>query len=699
MTLELRSLLHNRYRIEQVIAQGGMGAIYRATDESLGVEVAVKENLFSTEDSTRQFRREATILAGLRHSNLPRVTDHFVIPGQGQYLVMDYIEGEDLRQIINRDGKIPESDVVFIGSVICDALAYLHSRPSPIIHRDIKPGNIKVTPTRQIYLVDFGLAKESQAGQATTIGAQALTPGYAPPEQYGQGTNPISDLYSLAATLYASLTGQIPEDGLARAMGSATLTPIRKQNPAVSERVAAVIEKAMSVDIAQRYQTAEEFKQALLSSNTAALQRSTQVKQKQTAATASPSQPPTQLQVKGSSPAALPSTASRPAATPAAKPEFPIVAIVIGAFIFLGLAAGAVLLVFGGKYLFGNHQNPTALQQPPTQIAVIPPTSTATKAATLTKAPTATDLPAATTVPVVVVTRAPTATFTPNATPQGGGAGQIAFVSTRSGLPQIWLMDISGEGVKQVTKVQDGACQPAWSPDGKRLVYVSPCKAKQDSYKNSGLFIINADGTGLVILPSPPAGDYDPAWAPDGDRIAFTSLRQDIPHIFVYNLKDHSTIRLSSQSTYDNHPAWSPDGKTIAFETTRQGQPQIWTVSSTDTTGKTAKEFTKLTDGSTYSPDWSPPDGTRIIYSEGSGPWLASRDYPPSITSQVKIAETIFPVYTPRYSPDGMWIIFEGVKSGNHELFMMAQNGSQLTQLTNDAGFDFQPTWRPVGTP
>jgi Tol biopolymer transport system component len=298
-----------------------------------------------------------------------------------------------------------------------------------------------------------------------------------------------------------------------------------------------------------------------------------------------------------------------------------------------------------------------------------------------------------------VATLAPTATFTPNTTPQGGGAGQIAFVSNRSGLPQIWIMDITGQGLNQITHVQDGACQPSWSPDGKRLVYVSPCKGKQDTYKNSGLFIINADGSGLVILPSPPAGDYDPTWSPDGDHIAFTSLRQDIPHIFVYSLKDHSTIRLSSQSTYDNHAAWSPDGKTIAFETTRQGQPQIWTIGSTDTTGKTAREFTKLTDGFSYSPDWSRPDGSRIIYSNGSGPGLASRDYPPSVTDQVKIAEQTFPVYTPRYSPDGMWIVFEGVKAGNHEIFMMAQNGSQLTQLTNDPGFDFQPIWRPVGAP
>ncbi len=697
MTLELRSLLHDRYRIEQIIAQGGMGAIYRATDESLGVDVAVKENLFTTEESTRQFRREATILAGLRHSNLPRVTDHFVIPSQGQYLVMDFIEGEDVRQTITRDGKLPETDVVFIGSVICDALSYLHSRPSPIIHRDIKPGNIKVTPTKQIYLVDFGLAKESQAGQATTIGAQALTPGYAPPEQYGQGTNSISDIYSLAATLYAALTGQIPEDGLARAMGSATLTPIRKYNPAVSERVATVVEKAMSVDISQRYQSAENFKQALLSSNTAAFQR-TQLIQRQ-ASTTAPSDRTVSLPEKKVTSPVPQSTFSQSVSSPVAKPALPVIPLVIGAFVLLVLVAVGALLVFGGSFLLGSSQKPTTPTPPPTHIAVIPPTSTATTAPMETAAPTNTVAPATSTIPVAVVTQAPTATFTPSATPLGGGAGQIAFTSTRSGIPQIWTMDITGQGLKQVTNVQDGACQPSWSPDGKKLVYVSPCKGKQDSYKNAGLFIINADGTGLTILPSHPAGDYDPTWSPDGDRIAFTSLRQDIPHIFVYNLKDHSTIRLSSQSTYDSHAAWSPDGSKIAFATTRQGQPQIWVISSTDTTGKTAAEFTKLTDGNTYSPDWSQPDGSRIIYSEGSGPWLASREYPPSITDQVKIAEQIFPVFSPRYSPDGMWIIFEGVKTGNHEIFIMTQNGSQLTQLTNDPAFDFQPAWRPTSVP
>src|SRR4030043_1387600 len=115
MTLERGSLLNKRYRIVEILGQGGMGSVYRAVDENLGVEVAVKENLFTTEEYARQFRREAVILANLRHPNLPRVTDHFVVEQQGQYLVMDYIEGEDLRQRMDRVGALPEQEVIIIG--------------------------------------------------------------------------------------------------------------------------------------------------------------------------------------------------------------------------------------------------------------------------------------------------------------------------------------------------------------------------------------------------------------------------------------------------------------------------------------------------------------------------------------------------------------------------------------------------------
>ena len=222
MTLERGTLLHKRYRIVEILGQGGMGSVYRAVDENLGVDIALKENLFTTDEYARQFRLEAVILANLRHPNLPRVSDHFVVGEQGQYLVMDFIDGEDLRQRMERVGTITEEEAIMIGAAMCDALAYLHTRKPPILHRDIKPGNVKIAPEGHIFLVDFGLAKVVQGSQATTTGARAMTPGYSPPEQYGTArTDPRTDIYSLGATLYAALTSIIPEDGLARAMDNA----------------------------------------------------------------------------------------------------------------------------------------------------------------------------------------------------------------------------------------------------------------------------------------------------------------------------------------------------------------------------------------------------------------------------------------------------------------------------------------------
>ncbi|TET81783.1 MAG: hypothetical protein E3J37_08575, partial [Anaerolineales bacterium] len=131
MPLQPGMILKNRYRIECALGQGGMGAVYDAYDINLGVKVAVKENLFTTEEFARQFRREATILASLRHPNLPRVTDHFVIEGEGQYLVMDFIEGVDLRERLESEGSISEEEALPWFLAISDAITYLHSRKPP----------------------------------------------------------------------------------------------------------------------------------------------------------------------------------------------------------------------------------------------------------------------------------------------------------------------------------------------------------------------------------------------------------------------------------------------------------------------------------------------------------------------------------------------------------------------------------------
>lgn len=265
MSLNQGQLLRERYRIIEVLGHGGMGSILRAVDENLGLEVAVKENLFTIDDYARQFRREATILASLRHPNLPRVSDHFTIEDQGQYLIMDYIEGEDLQERLERLGPFDEEEVVFIGASICDALSYMHGRDPIILHRDIKPANVRITPNGGVFLVDFGLAKVLDGDQTTATGARAMTMGFSPPEQYGAArTDERTDIYSLGATLYTALTGLTPEDSLAQTMDQEDLTPVRERNPKVSKRVAEAVEKALQVLPNNRWQMAAEFKNELL---------------------------------------------------------------------------------------------------------------------------------------------------------------------------------------------------------------------------------------------------------------------------------------------------------------------------------------------------------------------------------------------------------------------------------------------------
>jgi WD40 repeat protein len=671
MTLQVGTVLYNRYEILDIIAQGGMGAIYRANDQSLGVQVAVKENLFTSEESIRQFRREATILAGLRHSNLPRVTDHFVIPGRGQYLVMDFIEGEDLRSRLTRQELFSEQEVVNIGTAICDALTYLHNRQPTIVHRDIKPGNIKITPGGQIYLVDFGLAKMSQPGQATTTGAQALTPGYASPEQYGQGTDTRSDIYSLGATLYAALTNKVPEDALARAMGTIELTPIQKHLPTISGALAAVLEKAMRVSPAERYQTAEELKQALVNSNSEARRRAATMQS--AAAYAQGSQNGSQI------------SAAQPLAQHAKRRS--TLPLILGGMGLLAVAAVVIVIFAGGG------KTPAQTSATPTSV----PEFTRTPVTVTIQA---SDTPQATNTPIPLQptdtptrTMEPTITLTPTvqSTPRGGGLGQIAFVSDRSGTAQIYLVNSDGTGRIQITNFPDGACQPGWSPDGQRLVIVSPCKSKEEMYNGTGLLLINLDGSGITPLASMPGGDFDPAWSPDGKLIAFSSVRDgDLAHIYLYDLDTNKTSLISDLSAYDHRPTWSPDGKRLAYESTSLGKPQIFIIDIE--TGK-EKEFTVLDAQADHSPDWS-FDGTLIVFNTGKRELAIKRVGVPNAIEVIIDPET-GPSVDADFSPDGFWLAYENWRNNNHDIFIMTVNGGSITRLTDDPASDFQPAWRP----
>lgn len=264
MALQVGQILLNRYRIVRLLAQGGFGTVYRAWDLQQQCPCAVKENLDLSVASQKQFTREADMLMGLSHPNLPRVYTHFDLPGQGQFLVMDFIEGENLEVMRSRNGgALNETAILPWMEQVMDALEYLHSQNPPIIHRDVKPANICITPQGKAVLVDFGIAKQSTGH--TTIGARAVTPGFSPPEQYagGQGTDARSDIYALGATLFTVLTGiELPES-INRMMAKTGTQPPHMLAPGIQTRVSNAVMKAIQTDPDQRFASIDHFRAAV----------------------------------------------------------------------------------------------------------------------------------------------------------------------------------------------------------------------------------------------------------------------------------------------------------------------------------------------------------------------------------------------------------------------------------------------------
>jgi serine/threonine protein kinase len=388
--LSIGTILQGRYTILGTLGQGGMGAVYLAEDRRLpGRQCAIKGNLPDPNASPQalaqarqQFLAEASVLARLDHPNLPKVSDYFSEAGR-EYLVMDYVAGEDLASTLQHTGKpLPEKPVLLWTDQVLDALEYLHGqRPLPVIHRDVKPANIRLTPQGKIKLVDFGLVKllDPSDPRTKTMLRGLGTPEYAPLEQYAAGaghTDARSDIYSLGATLYHLLTNVAPPEAHQRFLNPNLLVPPRQLNPQLSENTEQVVLRAMEIHPGQRYQTAREMRQAL----------------------------------KGTVPTPVPTT---PATTPVpisqARPSLLLGAL--GAVLLFG-ALGVVLLVVGLVFGSGWARLPGPVTEAPDGASVSPTatrqTMPATQAPTETPAP-----PSSTSKPPADTPQAPTRTPVP----------------------------------------------------------------------------------------------------------------------------------------------------------------------------------------------------------------------------------------------------------------------------------------------
>lgn len=281
MPLPLKNgeVLRGRYKVRERIGQGGIGSIYLADDLRLeGRQCALKEVEYDRalpakvlEQAREQFLREATTLARLDHPNLPKVSDFFS-NGPRDYLVMDYVPGKDLRELMltARRNKtfLPEKEVLRWAAQLADALNHLHQQDPPIIHRDIKPSNLKITPNGVLKLVDFGLVKIMAPDEVTiTIIQGQGTALYTPLEQYGGDdihTDLRADIYSFGATFYHLLTNEPPAEARKRFLDSRSLALPRDINPSLSARTERAILWAMALHPDERPASIQILREALL---------------------------------------------------------------------------------------------------------------------------------------------------------------------------------------------------------------------------------------------------------------------------------------------------------------------------------------------------------------------------------------------------------------------------------------------------
>jgi hypothetical protein len=619
MMAQTDALIAGRYRMGRLLGSGGFGAVYLATDERLHRPVAIKvcstQRLPGDEaaEAARLFQSEALTLARLRHPGLTAIWDYFN-QDNDWYLVMEYVPGETLRDLLRRvAGPLPQAEALNYARQLCSVLTYLHHQYPPVVFRDLKPGNVMVTPEGQLKLIDFGIARLFSPGKIADT-AQFGTPGYAPPEQYGGQTEPRSDIFSLGVLLHQMLTGHNPT------ASPFALPPARSLNPAIPQALESLITRATAYEIEDRVPTADEFCSALeaaiarpMPAITAPVPRIVPQQHTGQAHTG----PITSRQLWSPSPRQLP---SRPHGGGAGRG---IVLILLLVILLGSLGSGAYLLqsqIAGlARDIFAPSAVSAPLSKPLSMIVFSVPWGDQNENLYLKIG---NEVKALTNFPAGI------SAALPSISPDGM---QIAFTQvTKDGSQQIWLIDSNGRNLRPLLKNGQFGRAPEWSPDGRKIVFETATPGNE--MRQHDLAIADVKSGKLQMLAETSSWEGGPTWSPDGKRIAFhaRSAGTNCMQIFTIDLASGQTEQISKignqqcrpQSDGDFWPDWSPDGKYLAFGHKLADKEQIAVFDMA------SNELSILDTGSLPAghPRWS-ADGKQILFHQAQDDVLSLAHY------------------------------------------------------------------------
>jgi len=684
----------SHYRILDSIGRGGMGEVYRAEDVRLGREVALKflsAETLPTHSAVERFQREARAASALDHPNI--CTIHDVGEHEGRpFLVMPLLRGETLKRRIE-EGRTSVEDVIGYGIQIAEALEAAHGKG--ILHRDIKPANIFITDRGEAKLLDFGLAKlvsNARAGVPADAATREAVPSeflvtrpgttlgtiaYMSPEQaLGKDVDARSDLFSLGVVLYEMATGLVPFPGTTSAavfngILHAAPPPPSHLNAAVQADLERAVLKALEKDRELRYQTASDL--------TADLKRLRRERES-----------------GKSAPTARVATGRRR-----------LVKFVAGAAVSIVLTLSVVTTIRwfrgGDTAAAPNFQNAVSTRltdQPGPE--VFPSLSPDGKS--IVYAARAADnwdiflQRVGGRNAINLTAGSPVDENMPVFSPDGE---RIAFQSDRDG-GGIYVMGATGESVRRVTQA---GFHPAWSPNGKEIVFATGSAPRVESRMGlSGLKIVDVATGQSRPLDIRGGGDaIQPHWSPNGHRIAYWATVSGTRDIFTVPAAGGERVRVTDDRALDWSPVWSPDGRYLYFSSDRGGSMNLWRVQLDEMSGKTLAPPEPI---GTPSPDSAQMslsrDGRRLVYVQR----MATRNVqrilfdlkretavgePEWVTRGTKLA------VMPEISPDSRSIAFFTLAPSQEDIFVANADGSDLRQLTDDPHMDRTPRWSPDG--